>query len=78
MIITDQKINDTTPNTLSVVDRHGVGVAGVEEGLDGVDRASPDVAEHDTECADHKGQAGRLRAGGLCERETRVQKLSAR
>ena len=50
MIITDQKINDTTPYTLSVLIGTREGVVGVEGRLDG-DRAGPNVAEHDTECA---------------------------
>ena len=51
-------------NTVDVVrgDRHGVGVAGIEERLDGIDRAGSDVAEHDAEGADHKGQADPLPA----------------
>jgi hypothetical protein len=68
MIITDQKINDTTPYTWSVHDRHRVRVGGVEDRLDGVDRAGPDVAEHDTECADHHGQANRFRAADCAKR----------
>src|ERR1700754_2306297 len=32
----------------------------VEDGLDGVDRARPDVAEHDAERADHQGRPSRL------------------
>ena len=50
MIITDQKINDTTPYTLSVLIGTREGVVGVEGRLDG-DRAGPNVAEHDTKCA---------------------------
>jgi hypothetical protein len=50
MIITDQKINDTTPYTLSVLDRRGERVVGVEGRLNG-DGAGPNVAEHDTQCA---------------------------
>ena len=49
MIITDQKINDATPYTLSVL-IGTEGVVGVEGRLDG-DRAGPNVAEHHTQCA---------------------------
>ena len=37
-----------------------MGIVGVEDRLDGVDRAGADVAEHDAECTDDKGQANRL------------------
>ena len=49
MIITDQKINDAAPYTLSVL-IGTEGVVGVDGRLDG-DRAGPNVAEHDTQCA---------------------------
>ena len=52
-------------------DRHGVRVVGVEDGLDGVDRAGADVAEHDTECADHNGQANRFCAADCARRRRR-------
>ena len=48
-------------------DRHRVGVARVEDRLEGVDRAGADVAEHDPECTDNKGQPRRFR-NTLCAR----------
>ena len=50
MIITDQKINDTTPYTLSVLIGTGSGSLRLKAFLDGA-RAGPNVAEHDTQCA---------------------------
>ena len=44
------------------VERHGVGIAGVEHRLDGVDRAGPDVAEHDPERGKDDGSPDRLSA----------------
>ena len=49
------------------VDRYGVRIAGVEHRLNGVDRAGSDVAEHDPECTDNKGQPRRFR-NTLCAR----------
>jgi hypothetical protein len=49
MIIIDQKINDTTPYSLSVL-IGGERVVGVDGRLDG-GRAGPNVAERDTQCA---------------------------
>ena len=48
MIITDQKISDDDAVHVVRADRHRVRIAGVEDRLDGVDRAGADVAEHDT------------------------------
>jgi hypothetical protein len=53
MIMTDQKINDTTPNTLSVLIGTWCGSFRTEHCLDGVDRAGTDVAEHNAESAHH-------------------------
>ena len=44
-----------------------MGVAWVEDRLDRVDRAGPDVTENHAQCSDHHGQAQGLRAGfGFC------------
>ena len=48
--LTDQKINDTTPYTLSVLIGTGSGSLRLKAFLDGA-RAGPNVAEHDTQCA---------------------------
>ena len=50
---------------------HGVRVVRVENRLDGVDRAGPDVAEHDAEGADYDGQANRFSACWAADRTYR-------
>ena len=60
MIITDQKISETTPKTLSARDRDRVRVARVEDGLEGVDRAGADVAEDHAQRADEDRAPGHL------------------
>ena len=45
---------------VGVGERHRVRVARVEDRLDRVDRAGPDVTENDAKCSDHYGQAQRL------------------
>ena len=53
-IITDQKISEMIPKTLSVADRDRVRVVGVEDRLHRVERARADVAEDDAERADEQ------------------------
>ena len=66
-----------TPDAVHVVraDRHGVRVAGVEDRLDGVDRAGPNVAEHDTECTDHHEPTEPFPRRRRCEAVTPVRNL---
>ena len=52
MIVTDQKISEMIPYTLSALTGTGCGSLGVEDGLNGVDRAGADVAEDDAQRAD--------------------------
>ena len=75
MIITDQKISDTTPYTLSVLTGTGCGSLGVEDRLERVDRAGPDVAEHHAERADHHGQAEPFPRRRPCEAVTQASEL---
>ena len=60
MIVTDQKISEMIPKTLSVDAVTGMRVAGVEDRLDGVERAGADVAEDDAQGTDDER---RLRRG---------------
>ena len=54
MIVTDQKISDTTPKIASCRRLDRMRVARVEDRLDRVERARPDVAEDDAERADRE------------------------
>jgi hypothetical protein len=55
-----------------------VGVLRVEDRLDRVDRAGPDVTEHHAQCSDHDGQAQGLRAGlGCCLHAKIIAELAA-